>query len=190
MARRDEATNYRRQRFNDLILRLRLFGVSFAPLFGIFALRAVPNWTPTVVWFCLAALFFLDGYFIVSGSQQRNGRMVVATTVRDRSEAVSGYLATYLLPFIAAPSTDVLEVVALAAFFAVVAVVYVRSDLAMINPTLYLYGWRLAQITHEGRTILLLCRHLPRDGETVNVVRWLNVYIEKIPESQTHPEDA
>ena len=48
---------------------------------------------------------------------------------------------------------------------------------AMINPTLYLFGWRIASATAGDRSVLLLCRVLPRSGDSIEVAGYLDVYV-------------
>jgi hypothetical protein len=53
---------------------------------------------------------------------------------------VAAYIATYLLPFIGFEVTGWRGLAALAIYFVVLFVVFMRSDLALVNPTLYLTG--------------------------------------------------
>jgi hypothetical protein len=47
--------------------------------------------------------------------------------------ALQAYLATYLLPFISSVPTHPTDIAAHAVYFAVVFVVYIRSDMAFVN---------------------------------------------------------
>ena len=93
----------------------------------------------------------------------------VRWTVSDPTEqgaAVAGYLATYLLPLLAIEPGGWRVAAAYGIYIAVLYVVYVKSDgLVLINPTLYLFGYRIydVQITVSTqppsvRRVLLLTK--------------------------------
>ncbi len=53
------------------------------------------------------------------------------------------YIVSYLLPFIALPSCDSGDVISLAIFIGVLAVLYINSDMIHINPVLNLMGYHI-----------------------------------------------
>jgi len=63
----------------------------------------------------------------------------------------------------------------------VVAVIFTRSELARINPTLYLLGWRVASIETGEMRYYLVCRRLPRGGTRIDAVRVAGLLIRKEP---------
>jgi hypothetical protein len=92
--------------------------------------------------------------------------------VEDRGGEVAGYLATYLLPFVTVAEPGWRDIVGYLVFLAIVAVVYIRSGLVQINPTLYLFGWRLFAIDiGEGWSGYLLARRPAARGEEIHAVR-------------------
>jgi hypothetical protein len=135
----------------DLGTRIRLFASSYAPLFALLALRFEDDWL-RVTFGALAAIFFLDTIWIAVLVPRRVGASPhKIDTIADQGGQVAGYLATYLLPFLAVPTPSATDLVAYALFLAVAGVIAVRSDLTQINPTLYLLGYRLVSIsTFEG----------------------------------------
>jgi hypothetical protein len=54
-----------------------------------------------------------------------------------------------------------------------------RSDLAQINPALYLLGRRVAAITAAGRSYYLVCRRLPRPPGRIDAVRVAGLLVRK-----------
>jgi hypothetical protein len=97
----------------------------------------------------------------------------VIERVEDQGNAVSGYLATYLLPFLGTLPTGLGDVLAYVIYFLTALIIYAKSDLALINPTLYVLGWRVLKVVADGRTFLLLTRLEVRPGEHVKVRRFL-----------------
>src|ERR1700754_2943684 len=80
--------------------KARLFIVSYVPLIGIFAARSAPNWWWTISLSILAVIGTVDGWRMVRTSQKRSSARMKVTSIEDQGSAVSGYLATYLLPFL------------------------------------------------------------------------------------------
>jgi hypothetical protein len=63
---------------------------------------------------------------------------------RDQGAAAAGYLATYLLPLLAIQPGGWRVTAAYAVYLVVLYLVYVKSDaLVLINPTLYVFGYRI-----------------------------------------------
>lgn len=92
---------------------------------------------------------------------------------REQGAAVAGYLATYLLPLLAIPAGGWRVPAAYAIYLAVLYVVFVKSEsLVLINPTLYLFGYRIYDVETTvstqpptRRRVLLLTK-LRIDSET------------------------
>src|SRR5215207_3787682 len=85
---------------------------------------------------------------------------------RDQGGAVAGYLATYLLPLLSFDTHGWNSVVAYGIYVLVVYVIFVRSEnLVLVNPTLYVLGYRIFDVQLEPpegvareRRVLLLSR--------------------------------
>lgn len=167
------------RQLGSMLARTRLFAASYAPLALIFAARSIPSLLPVVIWVGIAFVGGLTGWLLANGTTKRGSWPVALSDVRDQGQAVAGYLATYLLPFLGGAPTRYEDILAYTIYFAVAWVVYINSDLALINPTLYLFGWRVVEASDGGRRVLVVCEDPPADGERVNVVRYLDVYVVK-----------
>jgi membrane protein implicated in regulation of membrane protease activity len=152
---------------------IRLFVVSYAPLSLIFAVRLAPNWYWTAGFSVLAGWGVLDAWLL--GRWPRSGGSYTAKIddVQDQSTAVSGYLATYLLPFLGNLPAKPGDVIAYVIYFLVAFAIFARSDLALINPTLYLLRWRVHRVETEGKAFLLLTREPVNEGDRVTVHRFM-----------------
>ncbi|MHA6802966.1 hypothetical protein [Salinifilum ghardaiensis] len=172
---------------------------SYAPLFAIFAARSTPEhwwpfnggWWPFLIWTVLAVVGILDGFRLVRGTTRKSAIPVTLVEVKEHSTVVAGYLATYLLPFVAAPPKNAGDWVGYAIYFLVLLTVFVRSDFAVINPTLYLAGRQVVSATrtlpsrdepgHSAtEEVLVICRHPPRPGATVPLVHFVGCWVTKI----------
>jgi hypothetical protein len=164
----------RYERLGSKALGTRLFLVSYAPLALMFALQD-HGWYARSAWGLFAVWGLVDGWRLTYGQRRKAQHSVILSGIRDRGGDVSGYLATYLLPFISAPPGQLQAVLVYLAYFAVALVVYVRSDMVLINPTLYVLGWRVVEgVRQTGQPVLVLCRDEPRDGEAFEAVGLLN----------------
>jgi hypothetical protein len=167
----------RYERLSSSLIRSRLFAVSYAPLAAMFALQS-ETWPPRIAWGVVSFWGLVDGYRLTYGQRRKGEHVVALASIRDRGGDVSGYLATYLLPFIGEPPDEWPKVLVYVTYFAVALVVYVRSDLVMINPTLYLLGWRVVEGKRPtGESVLLLCRQTPSDDEPFKAVGFLNALV-------------
>jgi hypothetical protein len=141
----------------------RLFLISYVPLWAIFAIRS--HKVPVIVVFSvMAAVGLLDAFRIIEAGLRRSVRHVVFDDVNDKSGDVAGYLATYLLPFIGGPPTDLPGALSYGVYFLVAWCVFVPSTLGLVNPTLYVLGWRVVEASRHGDTVVVVCQDPPTTG--------------------------
>jgi hypothetical protein len=161
-----------------LVARVFLFLSSYAPLFLILAIRFQDGWLRGV---CGALSGLGMAYLIVILVNRRcqQAHTYKAVAVDDASDEVAGYLATYILPFVAIPSPSAYDIAGYCILAVVVAAIFIRSDLAAINPTLYLVGWRVMVIEVGQQRYHLISRRVPRVGTEVPAVKTAGVLIYK-----------
>jgi hypothetical protein len=152
---------------------VRLFIASYAPLSLMFAVRLIPNWYWTATFTLLAGWGVLDAWMLGRWPRAGGAFKAKITEVEDQSAAVSGYLATYLLPFLGNLPEKPGDAIAYAIYFVVAFMVFARSDLALINPTLYLLRWRVQRVEYDGRAYLLLSRQPVNKGDWIMAYRHL-----------------
>lgn len=109
------------------------------------------------------------------------------TITGDAGTDVSGYLAAYLLPFLTVAHPSTTDLVAYAIFVAVAGLVYVRTGLMQINPTVYLMSRKVlrATIPVQGTTreVFVISRRDLRVASTLNAERFSDrVYIDHVTE--------
>lgn len=154
-----------------------LFFVSYAPLALIFGLRALPNWLGFAIGAGYFVVFTALAWFALHRQRRSSTTPVALTGIRGQGAAVSGYLATYLLPFLGTGPQGLGDWLAYVCYFLVALIVHLRSDLALVNPTLYLLGYRIAEATHGDRLVLVVSRGpLPRQGRVL-VTDFLDAYV-------------
>jgi hypothetical protein len=163
------------------IVRAWLFLSSYAPLFVILAIRFEGAALKTVC-AVLAGIGF--GYLFVVVfvvARRAQARDYPVASVQDASGEVAGYLATYLVPFVTVPSPSAADLAGYCILALVVLAIFLRSELARINPTLYLLGWRVASITTGQASYYIVCRRLPRPATGIRAVRVGGLLVRKEP---------
>jgi hypothetical protein len=149
-----------------------LFLSSYAPLFALLAIRFQPRW----LWIScvvLAALGVASLLWLLKLDNRASKAPYTLTGVRDAGGEAASYLATYLLPFLTVSTPTARDVIAYAGFLLVAALISVRSDVAQVNPLLYLLGYRVMSITDSNRlNAYLITRHSRRAGDCVQATRF------------------
>jgi hypothetical protein len=146
---------HRGSRMKDLDAKAWLwFLSSYAPLWVMLGLR----FSSSGLRYGLVALGIACFALVARLLTRRAGERVSDTDITvtgDAGSEVSGYLAAYLLPFLTVDRPDAYDLAAYAIFLWVAGLVYIRSGLMQINPTVYLlHGRRVlrAEIGPVGKT--------------------------------------
>lgn len=164
-----------RQRTARRVVGTRLFLVSFTPLWFTFLILS-DHPLQRLFFLALSVYGVTDAFRIVSAGRRRSSRYLEFSAVSDQTGEAAGYLATYLLPFIAGPPDSGAQVAAFVLYLVVAWAIFVPTDLVLVNPTLYLLGWRVVRGEHTDGTgsieeVLLVCHDPPRVGLEYRVGR-------------------
>jgi len=147
------------------LVRIRLFFISYVPLWLMLAFRAAPpgtrwHWfwggrTALCTAFAVLVVWGIaDALRLIRGSRRTGARRLVFDEISDQGGNAAGYLATYLLPFIGLVPADWGDWAAYGAYFLVAGLVFIRTDLTFVNPTLYVLRYRVVSANAylpEGR---------------------------------------
>jgi hypothetical protein len=165
------AVTERRPTPTTTVIRARLFVSSYAPLFLLLALR-FEDAPLRLTALGLGVVGVLDAVRLVEWQPRRVGASPhTVSEVHDHGSQVAGYLVTYLLPFLPITDPSSSDLIAYVLFLCIVGVIFVRSDMAEINPTLYLLGRRVLQIrTSEGWSGFAVVRGLLEPDDTLRAV--------------------
>lgn len=165
------AMTERRPTPTTTVIRARLFVSSYAPLFLLLALR-FDDAPLRLVALGVGVVGVLDAVRLVEWQPRRVGASpYTVSEVRDHGSQVAGYLVTYLLPFLPITDPSGSDLIAYVLFLCIVGVIFMRSDMAEINPTLYLLGRRVFQIrTSEGWSGFAVVRGLLEPDDTLRAV--------------------
>lgn len=181
------------------LVMFRLFVVSYAPLGAIVAVRSSESVCLAAGENCdvslaginfwgavgVTALGLFDAWWLPRQAQRTAAIRLRVIDAQDEGGAVAGYLATYLLPLLGASVMTWRDAISVAIYLLMLLVVFLKSRLALVNPTLYLFGYRVLQVALQGNsstaTGLMLVRssEVPEPGEQCNVVTFGGFFVQK-----------
>lgn len=156
-----------------MLVRPLLFLSSYAPLFALLMIRFnKPAW---LSYTCGAlAVAGVAAYWLLLHLDNRKSRGPYRIlSVKDGGSQATGYLASYILPLVALDEPTTRDIVAYSGFLLIAAVLYMKTSLILVNPLLYLFGWKIHEIedTQGFRGYLVsTARVLP--GEVVLATRF------------------
>lgn len=153
-----------------MIYRLLMFLSSYASLWFILGVRF---WESRFSYVCIAlgVVSVVSLAFWLTWGYRQIGNDFDIALAEDAGSEAAGYLASYLLPFfnIEVPTTR--DLLVYTGFFFTAAMIYVRSNIMRINPTLYVAGFWIIQITDEtGAQRYLITRKPVARGERIRAV--------------------
>lgn len=90
---------------------------------------------------------------------------------------VTAYIASYLLPILAAPSPSIGDVLAYTVCGVLILVVAFAADLGSINPIVYLFGFRVARAQIGDDAVIILARKFPDAGTIATVAHAAGVVL-------------
>lgn len=98
-------------------------------------------------------------------------RRVKLSNVDPVDAEVTAYIASLLLPIIAASSPSGGDIAAYVLCALLILVVAYAADLGSVNPLIYLFRLRVVRAEVDGRSAVLLVRSVPSRGGSARVVR-------------------
>lgn len=144
----------------NVVTRIVLFLSSYAPLFGVFAVKQYPHSHRAAYVFAGLGLGSLLVFFIFmkTANTLAATEITVSEHVARDGDSMS-YIVTYLVPFLDIHFDEFSNVVGLLIIFLVLGVLYVNSNLIYTNPVLNIIGFHIFDVhTDEDRPIVLITR--------------------------------
>ena len=136
---------------------VRLFLISFAPLALIVTIQTYDSWhragiRTTVFWIAgvWTIIGFVDAWRLPRGALKRASTTETFDEIQDQSNAVAGYMAAFLLPFVAFEFQTVQDLLVLVVLLLLLLAVFIHTDLVIVNPMLYIAGWRILRARREN----------------------------------------
>jgi len=144
----------------NFFTRLALFLSSYAPLFGVFAVKQYSHSHKAAYIFsglAIFSLFVLFVFFKTAHSLAPSEISVKEHVARD-GDSMS-YIVTYLVPFLDIKFDDLANIIGVVIIFLVLGVLYVNSNMIYTNPVLNMVGFHIFDVrTTEDRPMVLITR--------------------------------
>ena len=154
--------------------RIVLLVGAYAPVAIIIAARALPSsagWAALGIG--LSGLLAWIGFLIWLPARQP--RKAQVSEVEPIDGEVSAYIVSILLPLVAAGHPSAGDLVAYGLCGVLILFVAYISNLALVNPLIYLFGYRVARATVDGVRTIVLIKQSAEFEEDVTVVRAIGV---------------
>jgi hypothetical protein len=157
----------------SILARLLLFVSSYFPLAAIFFVLFLKNHPLSAIVVLSVGTLGLIGLAIYLRIVNRLSAISVKVKDIQRRDAESmSYIVSYVIPFLAVPFNGFEQGVALGMFFAVLAILYVNSNMIHINPMLNLGRYHIYEVTLEDDTThALISKRRIRRGETLSTIK-------------------
>lgn len=141
---------------------MALFITSYIPLFLIVIAKQLKDgsdylcwggWNRDALWCCathfgislvlaVVTIFGIGGIIVLLRNLETNldnGQTVRVTKINNRNSEAVGYIATYIVPFLASDYTSRYECVIFFVVMALIYVIYTNSNMILINPLLSIW---------------------------------------------------
>lgn len=166
----------------SLLTRTLLFLSSYFPLCVIFSIVFYENHQWVSLSVLLAGLFGLLGTLGYLRHAQRFSAVKISVEGHQRKdgEAMS-YILTYLVPFVVIPSDGWQKMVSLGVFFAVLALLYINTNMIHVNPMLNIFGYRIYEVKlADGSVHALITKRRVLRGTDIKAIEIdEDIYMEK-----------
>lgn len=150
-----------------------LLASSLSPALWVVAIRLFENHPPASVAVFAVSIFLISMLAkAVRARDTTNAIPLTLAQVKDESEQVPAYLATYIFPVVFLSAGTKADLAACVVFVMVILVLMYRTDLALVNPLLLAVGFHMYRARSTGGVELtLLSNRRPTVGQTVTAVR-------------------
>jgi hypothetical protein len=174
MAKGDTERWWARRADGPVLGRIALLIGAYAPVAIIIAARALPacaGWVALGVGIIGLAAWIAFLIWLPA----RQPRDTPVSEVEPIDGEVGAYIVSILLPLVAAGNPDFGDLVAYGLCGALILFVAYVSNLALVNPLIYFFGYRPARATVDGERTIVLIKQSATVDRDVTVVRAVGV---------------
>jgi hypothetical protein len=173
-------------------VRSILFSSSYIPLMLIFAdlnWSHQRDWSIGILVFALLCFGVTWLYLSYTATHANPDRRQVQHA-QQRESDVLNYIAAYIIPFVTLPFNNLQNGLAVIILIGTLGLIYVRSNMIAINPTLSLLGYHLYEVTFAGDATshVVIARRTIVPARPITVASLGNVLYIQVPE-RTHSYD-
>lgn len=140
-------------------IKICLFLVSYFPLFVI---MAVLHYDHNIILYSIMGVSIIGftGLGITFYVLNRvSGEYKEATKIEPASKINFQYFLAYIIPFITIDIDSTRQLVAYSILFIFIGILYVKTELIYVNPTLVMFGYKLLKIHSNNESIMLITKN-------------------------------
>ncbi len=156
--------------------RLVLLFAAYAPIGLIVGARTIPSW-PGFIAATIGVVGVASWLWFLRWLPDRQPRTAEVSDIELIDTEVTGYIVSLLLPLVAAGQPTPGDLVAYGLCAVLILFVAFMSNLAAVNPFIYLFGYRVARATVEGRPSVVLVGDSADAAGDVTLVRAIGVML-------------
>ena len=138
-------------------VRILLFLTSYFPLFVIIMIR---HYQQIEVFYVLIPVMVISSVALyrIFWSLNKIAGMQISSKgkIENGGSYVLQYFLTYVIPFVTIEVLDWQSLATYGIIFFVIGVIYVKSDLIYLNPTLLLFGYKIYKVTTTDDEIVVI----------------------------------
>lgn len=142
-----------------LWVKICLFLVSYSPLFLIMTILHYDHFIIPYVAITCAVVGFAGMLITFGMLNQISGQYKKAVDIKPAAKINFQYFLAYIIPFIAMDVDSTRQLLAYLVLFVFIGVLYIRTELLYVNPTLTLLGYNILKIKTQDENIMLITRN-------------------------------
>jgi hypothetical protein len=141
------------------------------------------NWAVGILVFAVLC-FGVTWFYLRFTSRHANLDKRQVESAQQRESEVLNYIAAYIIPFVTLPFNSLENGLAVLILIGTLGLIYVRSNMIAINPTLSLLGYHLYDVTFAGdaESHVVIARRTIVQGRPITVASLGNVLYIQVPE--------
>jgi len=140
-------------------VKICLFVVSYFPLFIIIGILHYDNSLILSAVIITSAAGVVGLIIIFYVLNRISGEYKEASTIKPETKINFQYFLAYIIPFIAIDIDSMRQILAYSVLFVFIGILYIRTELIYVNPTLTLLGYHIFKIKVKNEDIMLITRN-------------------------------
>jgi len=148
-----------RQKLLATPVKICLFIVSYIPLFVILGILHYDNF---IMMYVLITITLIGSIGLIATFYVLNrtvGEYKQSETIEPTSKINFGYFLSYVIPFLAINFDSERQIMAYIVLSTFIAILYIRTELIYVNPTLVIFGYNLFKIkTKDNEEIMIITK--------------------------------
>jgi hypothetical protein len=153
-------------------VKVILFLSSYIPLFAIFIIKNIQYPIITIALGIVIVISIVLLASLLRNIKGISGKYLKIGRIENINRVGLEYFVTYIIPFVSTSLLDIKETVPILILFAIMGVIYVRSDLIYMNPMLNLLGFNLYKVISKDNEDFVFISKKKKNalGETEEVI--------------------